>query len=112
VPETETLSDRVRALVVNATKGGDPSLAAIAARLRVHPRVLQRRLRREGTSHQQILDEVRRRVAAELMERSDMAICEVAYLLGYADPSAFHRAFKRWTGSTPVTARRQRAQRA
>jgi AraC-like DNA-binding protein len=108
VPHSERLVDHVRALVVNATAGGDPSLRAIAARVGLHPRVLQRRLKADGTSHQEILDEVRRQLAAELMERSDMAICEVAYLLGYSEPSAFHRAFKRWTGSTPVSARRQR----
>jgi AraC-like DNA-binding protein len=71
--------------------------------------VLQRRLRESGTSHQEILEEARRRLASELMERSDVAIAEVAYLLGYSDPSAFHRAFKRWTGSTPFSARRQGA---
>ena len=105
LPESPGFADHVRALVANAMSGGDPSLAAIAARLKLHPRVLQRRLREEGSSHQQILDETRRQLASELIERSEMAICEIAYLLGYSEASAFHRAYKRWTGATPFSAR-------
>ncbi len=64
------------------------------------PRTLQRRLGDEGTSVHALLDEVRRGRAAALLD-ADMAIGEVAYLLGYSEPSAFHRAFRRWTGVTP-----------
>jgi AraC-like DNA-binding protein len=105
LPESTALAEHVRALIANAMSGGDPSLSAVSARLHLHPRVVQRRLRDEGTSHQLLLEEARRRLAVELLERSEMAICEVAYLLGYSEASAFHRAFKRWTGSTPAEAR-------
>ncbi|WP_437710833.1 AraC family transcriptional regulator [Sorangium sp. So ce448] len=93
------LSDRVRALLGERLREG-ADLDALAARLRMSPRTLQRRLGDEGTSVHALLDEVRRGRAAALLD-ADMAIGEVAYLLGYSEPSAFHRAFRRWTGVTP-----------
>ncbi|WP_437809797.1 AraC family transcriptional regulator ligand-binding domain-containing protein [Sorangium sp. So ce1078] len=93
------LSERVRALLGERLREG-ADLGALAARLRMSPRTLQRRLGDEGTSIHALLDEVRRGRAAALLE-ADMAIGEVAYVLGYSEPSAFHRAFRRWTGVTP-----------
>ncbi|WP_437925524.1 AraC family transcriptional regulator [Sorangium sp. So ce291] len=93
------LADRVRALLGERLREG-ADLGALAERLRMSPRTLQRRLSDEGTSLHALLDEVRRGRAASLLE-ADMAIGEVAYLLGYSEPSAFHRAFRRWTGETP-----------
>ncbi|WP_437777274.1 AraC family transcriptional regulator [Sorangium sp. So ce1097] len=95
----QALADRVRALLAERLREG-ADLGALAARLRMSPRTLQRRLGDEGTSLQALLDEVRRGRAAALLE-AGMAIGEVAYLLGYSEPSAFHRAFRRWTGETP-----------
>ncbi|AUX46762.1 AraC family transcriptional regulator [Sorangium cellulosum] len=98
-PAPPALAQRVRSLLGEQLREG-ADLPALAARLRMSPRTLQRRLRDEGTSLNALLDEVRRARAAALLE-ADMAIAEVAYLLGYSEPSAFHRAFRRWTGATP-----------
>ncbi|WP_437672874.1 AraC family transcriptional regulator [Sorangium sp. So ce131] len=98
-PPAAALAARVRALLGERLREG-ADLPALAARLRMSPRTLQRRLRDERTSLNALLDEVRRARAAALLE-ADMAIAEVAYLLGYSEPSAFHRAFRRWTGATP-----------
>ncbi|WP_437956187.1 AraC family transcriptional regulator [Sorangium sp. So ce119] len=98
-PSGQALADRVRALLAERLREG-ADLGALAARLRMSPRTLQRRLGDEGTSLHALLDEVRRGRAAALLE-AGMAIGEVAYLLGYSEPSAFHRAFRRWTGETP-----------
>ncbi len=54
-----------------------------------------------GTSHQELLDEMRQEPAIRYLREPGMAVCEVAYLLGFSESSAFHRAFKRWTGKTP-----------
>ncbi len=54
------------------------------------------------------MDEVRHELARRYMADERLALGEVAYLLGFSDPSAFHRAFKRWTGTTPAAARRMR----
>lgn len=102
-----TTADRVRAALRRALGGGDPSLEAMARALGLSARTLQRRLRDEGTSHQELLDAMRREMAERYLERSDVALCEVAYLLGYSEPAAFHRAFRRWTGTTPTAFRRR-----
>lgn len=93
------VADRVRALIGERLREG-ADLAALAAPLRMSPRTLQRRLREEGTSLAALVDEVRRS-RAEALLRANLAIGEIAYLLGYSEASAFHRAFRRWTGGTP-----------
>jgi AraC-like DNA-binding protein len=67
----------------------------------MHERTVQRRLREEGTSHEALLDSMRKEHALRYLMRADISIAEVAYLLGYSDTSAFHRAFRRWTRKTP-----------
>ena len=64
-------------------------------------RTLQRKLHDHGTSHQELLDQMRKDLAMRYLREPEMAICEVAYLLGFSESSALHRAFKRWTGMTP-----------
>jgi AraC-like DNA-binding protein len=59
----------------------------------------------EGTSHRVLLEEARREVAVRLLGEQRLSIDEVAYHLGYAQPSSFQRAFKRWTGMPPATFR-------
>ena len=86
----------------------DATMAGLARQLHMSARTLQRRLKDEGTSLRALLEEVRRARAGPLLE-SGQSIAEVAYLLGYAEPSAFHHAFKRWTGKTPEQARAARA---
>lgn len=93
--------DEVRALLFEALNGGDASLEAISQQLGTSPRTLQRKLKEEGTTHQDLLDELRRDLSKRYLSEPRMAICEVAYLLGFSEPSAFHRAFRRWTGITP-----------
>jgi AraC-like DNA-binding protein len=101
LPRRGGLSDGVRALLRQAINGGDPGLEAISQQLGLSPRTLQRKLKEEHTSHQDLLDEMRRDLSVSYLREPEMAICEVAYLLGFSEPSAFHRAFRRWTGTTP-----------
>lgn len=60
----------------------------------------------------ELLDQVRRELAQRYIADPRLALGEVAYLLGFAEPSPFHRAFRRWTGMTPAAARRQQAEQA
>jgi AraC-like DNA-binding protein len=78
----------------------DPTLTGLARRMGLTPRTLQRQLQADGTSHQRLLDDTRRESALHKLAEG-VAISEVAFLLGFSEPSAFHRAFKRWTGKTP-----------
>ena len=101
----ESAAERVRRLLAQTLADGQASLATVAARLRMSERSLQRRLASEGVSFDALLDEVRLDLARRYLGDSRLAIAEVAYLLGYSEPSAFHRAFRRWTGTTPREAR-------
>ena len=100
-PPKNTLVDQVRGLIASEFRGGDPSLERVADQLGLTPRTLQRKLHECATSHNELLDQMRRQLAIRYLREREMAICEVAYLLGFSESSSFHRAFKRWTGVTP-----------
>ena len=69
-------------------------------------RTLHRRLGDEGLRYQDIVVEVRRTVATAMLTTTDRSLVDIAFLTGFSDQSAFQRAFKRWTGSTPLAVRR------
>lgn len=100
--------DRVRAALEADLSGGEPTLTAVARRLRMSPRTLQRRLQHEGTSLQILTDRMRHDLAARYLDEPRASISEVAFLLGFSDVGSFHRAFKGWTGLTPAAYRRGR----
>ncbi|KZX91580.1 DNA-binding protein, partial [Alcanivorax sp. HI0013] len=95
-----SVSARVRRLML-AKQVNFPSLTVTARILHMTPRTLHRRLLDEGTSFQEILDEVRHALAMEYLKSQHMTIQELAYTLGYGDTANFRRAFKRWTGVAP-----------
>jgi AraC-like DNA-binding protein len=106
-PPQHSLIDQVRSIIAAELRGGDPSLERAADQLSLTPRTLQRKLQDLGTSHNELLDQMRRQLAMRYLREHEMAICEVAYLLGFSESSSFHRAFKRWTGLTPKEFRNQ-----
>jgi AraC-like DNA-binding protein len=79
----------------------------VAKLLSMHHRTLNRRLRAEGTTFQKVLDEVRFEAACQLLDTASISITEIAVALGYTEPSAFTRAFRRWSGTTPLERRRR-----
>jgi AraC-like DNA-binding protein len=85
---------------------GDADKPAVARALSMSTRSLTRRLHEAGTRYHAVLEETRRAAALELLSGPGLAVYEVAFLLGYSEPSTFHRAFRRWTGHTPDTWRR------
>ncbi len=82
---------------------GIPTLQEVAANFHMTARSLQRRLRSESTSYQQIADSIRKELAVDYMKTGKYPVKEISAILGYNEVSAFTRAFKRWTGQTPVT---------
>jgi AraC-like DNA-binding protein len=95
-----SLRERVRAFVADHLSDGRATLAHAAQALGISARTLQRRLQAEATSFEELVETVRRAQSMMFLD-AHMSIAEVAYLLGYAEPSVFHRAFKRWTGTSP-----------
>lgn len=87
--------------IAQQLKGELPSAEAISRSLAISVRQLQRELQAESTSFQQLLDETRKELALRHLKNPDTPIHDIAFLLGFSEPSAFHRAFKRWTGQTP-----------
>ena len=105
LPKGEAATEAVRRYVAGELCNGEPTLKLIAPRLHMSPRTLHRRLEEEGTSFRRVLTEVRRELATRHLTERQIAISEIAFLLGFSEPSAFHRAFKRWTGHAPLTYR-------
>lgn len=83
-----------------------PEISEVARLLGTSERTMQRRLSAEGTSYQEILDDVRRDLAARYVRERSMSLTEIAFLLGYSTEATFHQAFKRWYGRTPGSFRR------
>jgi|GEM_PF-707204 len=93
--------ERVRRAIEQAMRGGGVGLDDVARKLGVGPRTVQRLLQRDGTSFADVLDAVRKDIAIKTLESGGAVASELAYALGFAQPSAFYRAFRRWTGKTP-----------
>lgn len=94
--------------IVRERLSSRPTQLEVARVLKLNERSLRRRLSSEGTSHQKIIDRVRREVAIELMADKDINIAEIAFQLGFSHSSAFHRAFTRWYGVSPTDYRKKR----
>lgn len=91
---------RVRAEIAAALPRGEPTMDAIAARMSISRRTLQRRLSESGASFSELLDAARREFAQAYLLQG-IPSREVTYLLGFSEPTNFHKAFRRWTGQTP-----------
>jgi AraC-like DNA-binding protein len=86
--------------------GKKPNISMIAASLNISTRHLQNKLKEEDVTYQILLDQIRQELAQRYLQSLDINLYDVAFLLGYADQSAFIHAFKRWTGRTPSEYRR------
>jgi AraC-like DNA-binding protein len=92
---------RVRELLLKAIASGRLDKSHVARSLNQSPSTLQRRLRRAGTSYQDLLDSMRRDLAIDHLKGGQHSLADIAFLLGFADQAGFTRAFRRWTGKTP-----------
>jgi AraC-like DNA-binding protein len=102
LPTDGGLASDVRAAIAKELRGGDTSLEHVAKVLGTSARTLQRRLEGLGVAYSDLVDEMRRSISTSYLADRELALCEVAYLLGFAEQSSFTRAFKRWTGQTPT----------
>ena len=101
--KAQGFSERITNFLLASAYLGVPTLDAIAANLNVSSRSLQRKLREEGVTYQQLTDSIRKSLALHYLESGQYPVKEVSCILGYNELSAFNRAFRRWTGTTPVS---------
>jgi AraC-like DNA-binding protein len=104
-----TTAERVRAALVELLPSGRRSTSDIARHLAVSTRTLQRRLHAEDATFQAVLDGTRERLARHYLTDRTLTFTDIAYLLGYAEPTSFSRAFSTWTGRTPQQIRQESA---
>lgn len=101
-PFQREVESRIEPLLAAGAAGVDQ----VARAMGVSRQTLYRRLKAEGTTFERLLDGLRRRLALKLIRDEGVAVKEAAWRLGFSDPAAFSRAFKRWTGSSPRELRR------
>lgn len=96
-----TTGDRVKNLLTPLFRGETPSLETIAMKLGVAPWTLQRQLAAEGTGFRELMDETRKQLARDYIRETETSLAEIAWLLGFANPAAFHKAYRRWFSLSP-----------
>ncbi len=104
-------SDEIRAVMVASLRRGGATLDDTARAHRISARTLQRHLGRMGTSHSELLAEVRLTIACRLLADSGKRLSDIAKILGYANASSFSRSFVRLMRVQPVVYRRQQLAR-
>jgi AraC-like DNA-binding protein len=106
MPQEDGFLATVRRTIAEVMRDGDPTLARVAKKLAMSPRTVERRLNERGMIFKKLLEDTRRHFAITYLKDRQNSLTEVAFLLGYSELSAFNRAFKRWTGHTPMDYRR------
>jgi AraC-like DNA-binding protein len=100
--EADSYTNRVSRIIIKLLRGETPTIEEVARELAMSVRNLQLKLKEEGTTYSAILDEIRRDLAMHYLKDREVPIAEISYLLGFSEPSVFHRCFKKWTNSTPA----------
>jgi AraC-like DNA-binding protein len=102
---SKTARGRVESLLLPILHTGQAGIDAIAGKMGMSRRTLQRLLKAEGVTFERVLDELRHKMALDYLGGKKVSVNETAYLVGFSEPAAFSRAFKRWTGRSPRAAR-------
>jgi AraC-like DNA-binding protein len=98
---SKSVRGRVESLLLPVLHTGSATMDVVAGKLGMSRQTLFRKLKAEGTTFERVLDELRHRMAADYLGARKVSVNETAYLVGFSEPAAFSRAFKRWTGSSP-----------
>jgi AraC-like DNA-binding protein len=107
MPREDGFLTSIRKAIAETMRDGDPKLARVAKKLAASPRTLQRKLKEYGMEFKKLTEDTRRTFALNYLRDPKHTLTEIAFLLGYSDVSAFNRAFKRWTATTPLDYRRK-----
>ena len=101
---SKSFRGRVESLLIPMLHTRETSIETVARQLGVSRQTLFRRLKTEGTNFEKVLDELRHKLALHYLNEKKISVNETSYLLGFSEPSAFSRAFKRWTSTSPRSA--------
>jgi AraC-like DNA-binding protein len=107
---SKTVRGRVESLIMPILHRGEVNAEVIANRMGLSRQTVYRKLKAEGVTFEQVLDSLRHKLALHYLRSKRISVHETAYLVGFSDPAAFSRAFKRWTGTTPRTMRLAKGQ--
>jgi AraC-like DNA-binding protein len=107
LPTQGSLLARVSSAIARQILDVLPTLSSTAQAVGMPARTLQRHLSAEGATHSRLVDDVRRELALKHLGNASISITEIAYATHFTDSTAFHRAFKRWTGESPLQYRRR-----
>ncbi len=102
----DSLKEKIKKEILFGLKGEEPNLPLIAKNLGIGVRSIQMKLKEEGATFQQLLDEIRKDLALKHLKEDKLSTTDISYLLGYSEPSVFFRSFKKWTGQTPTVYRK------
>ena len=104
-----SISEKVKSLLLEMLPSGESSIEEVADRLAMSKRSLQRHLKQDNTNYQEVLNTTRKELADHYLLRSTISSGEISFLLGFQDSNSFLRAFKSWTGTSPVEYRLENA---
>jgi AraC-like DNA-binding protein len=107
--ENRTTRGRVESTLMSILHTGESSMDVVAEKMGQSRQTLYRNLKEEGVTYEQVLDDLRRKLALDFLAGKRVSVNETAYLVGFSDPASFSRAFKRWTGVSPREVRTARA---
>jgi AraC-like DNA-binding protein len=96
-----SFTERVRAVLLEALPGGESSIEHISQRLAMSKRTLQRKLTDEAETYQSVLQQVRTELADHYLEKSQLSLGEISFMLGFQEPNSFIRAYSTWKGVSP-----------
>lgn len=104
--DSKSARARVESLLIPVLHTGDVGMTQLARKMGLSRATLYRKLKDEGVGYEMLLDELRHKMALHYLDGRKVSVNQTAYLVGFSDPSAFSRAFKRWTGTSPAQRRR------
>jgi AraC-like DNA-binding protein len=106
--ENKNLSDKVRGVALALMPKGALNVDTVARKLGMSRWTLARRLKSEGCTFRDLIKRFRKELTLDYLENETLTITDITFMLGYSEESAFSRAFKHWTGQTPIAYRKQR----
>lgn len=103
-----SFADKVRVAALNLARPTLPDLKMVASGFNLNERTFQRRLMVEGITYRQIMDDLKQEISGLLLRHDRFSVTDIASVLGYSEPAAFIRSFRKWHGESPLRMRKEK----